>query len=276
MANKDFTNLINHLDLKLYYNGTQNCVPNHCWGPAIKEHYKVHYIHKGKGIFKTGDKTYELEKGQGFLICPNIISYYKADEEDPWEYSWCAFDGVNAETYLRRANLTGENPIFSYDKDVKVSSCFYEMAEALKCEKSKDLKLQSLLYEFLSIIIETSDSSASQETTNSNKNTYINMAIEFVQINYSRNIKVAEIAKYLNLDRKYISLLFKNTVGVTLQQYLIAYRINKAKVMMTDSNLSIGDIARSVGYEDPLVFSKSFKKINGKSPSEFRSKKEQR
>ena len=79
------------------------------------------------------------------------------------------------------------------------------------------------------------------------------------------------MAKFICLDRKYISKLFKDIVGVTIQDYLISFRINKAKEMMKDRQLSIGDISRSVGYDNPLIFSKTFKKINGFSPSKYRS-----
>ena len=67
-----------------------------------------------------------------------------------------------------------------------------------------------------------------------------------------------------------ISKLFKNIVGVTIQDYLISFRINKAKEMMKDKQLSIGDISRSVGYDNPLIFSGIFKKVNGISPSKYR------
>jgi AraC-like DNA-binding protein len=263
-------NLINNLDLKLYYCGTQNCSPDHSWGPAIKEHFKIHYIHKGKGIFRLGNKTYHLEKGQGFLICPNVISYYKADDREPWSYSWCAFDGINAEAYLKRANLTNLNPIFEYNKDDMLNKCLEEMIQATNWEKSSDLRLQSLLYLFLATIIDEAALDSNFQETKTSKNIYINKAIDFININYSRKIRVTEVAKFIGLDRKYISKLFKDKVGVTIQDYLISFRINKAKEMMKDKQLSIGDISRSVGYDNPLIFSKIFKKVNGISPSKYR------
>lgn len=263
-------NLINNLDLKLYYCGTQECRPNHSWGPAIKEHFKIHYIHKGKGIFRLGNETYYLEEGQGFLICPNVISFYKADDKEPWSYSWCAFDGINAEAYLKRANLTNHNPIFEYNKDDKVNKCFGEMIVATNFENSSDLRLQSLLYLFLATIIDEADLDSTFQKNKTNKNIYINKAIDFIHINYSRKIRVSELAKYIGLDRKYISKLFKDVVGVTIQDYLISFRINKAKEMMKDKQLSIGDISRSVGYDNPLIFSKTFKKVSGVSPSKYR------
>ena len=81
------------------------------------------------------------------------------------------------------------------------------------------------------------------------------------------------MAHYIGLDRKYISKLFKDSVGVTIQDYLVNYRMNKAKEMMKERTLSIGDISRSVGYDNPLIFSKMFKKTNGVSPSDYRRSK---
>jgi YesN/AraC family two-component response regulator len=54
------------------------------------------------------------------------------------------------------------------------------------------------------------------------------------------------------------------------QEFLIRYRMDKASEFMLTNSLSISEISRSVGYEDPLAFSKIFKKIKGASPREFR------
>ncbi|OPJ62726.1 AraC family transcriptional regulator [Clostridium oryzae] len=228
MGNIHNSNMINNLDLKMYYCGTQACPSNHSWGPAIKEHYKIHYIHSGKGIFKFNDKTYHLEKGQGFLICPNVVSYYEADSVDPWDYSWCAFDGFNADSYLNRANLSIDNPIFNYNKNDKLNECFKQMMEAIYVKKSNDLRLQSLLYLFLAIIIDESDETAASNLRSINKNMYVSKIIEFIRLNYSHKIKIGELAKHIGLDRKYMSSLFKSAVGITLQDYLINFRLNKA------------------------------------------------
>lgn len=145
------------------------------------------------------------------------------------------------------------------------------MIQAINMEKSSDLRLQSLLYLFLATIIDEAVFDPYHKESKTNKNVYVNKAINFIQINYSRKITISELAKFIGLDRKYISKLFKDIVGVTTQDYLISFRINKAKEMMKDRQLSIGDISRSVGYDNPLIFSKTFKKINGLPPSKYRS-----
>ena len=83
--------------------------------------------------------------------------------------------------------------------------------------------------------------------------------------------KDAEMAKSVGLNKNYFSAFFKENIGMTPQQYIIKFRINKACELMENQGLTIGDISRSVGYEDTLGFSKIFKKEKGMSPKKYRS-----
>lgn len=80
------SNINENIDLYLAYCGIEYCYPSHSFGPAIREQYLLHYILDGKGIFKVNNKTYNLTKGQGFLINPNELTYYEADKYEPWKY----------------------------------------------------------------------------------------------------------------------------------------------------------------------------------------------
>ena len=92
-----YNNEWNHNDLDVYECGTQQCAPSHFFGPSVKGYYKIHYILNGKGIFEINGQIYNLSKGHGFIIYPNTLVYYKADEVEPWEYTWVGFYGINAE-----------------------------------------------------------------------------------------------------------------------------------------------------------------------------------
>ncbi len=83
MLENIFVNMLTNTDLNLYHCGSENCAPGHSYGPAIRDHYLIHYILDGKGFFQVNNKTYHLKNGQGFLICPDIITYYEADKENP-------------------------------------------------------------------------------------------------------------------------------------------------------------------------------------------------
>ena len=88
-----------YVDLCLCFCGIEVCKSSHSFGPAIREQYIIHYILDGKGIYKVGDKVYNLEKNQGFLICPGDLTYYETENDDPWTYIWVAFNGIKSEQY---------------------------------------------------------------------------------------------------------------------------------------------------------------------------------
>lgn len=267
-----------NMDLKLYYCGTEACTPSHAWGPGIKDHYKIHYVHSGKGILKTGGNTYHLNKGEIFLIYPDVVSYYEADKENPWSYSWVAFNGLNAESLINRTTLSKDNPVFQCINEELIRKCFNEMFEARSLDKSKDIKLLSLLYSFLAIIVEEASKvkninlikQSSSEIKFSD--IYIRKSIEFIETNYSRRITIKEVAGHVGLSMKYLSKLFSEHIEISPQNYLINYRMDRASELLKNTPLSIVEISNSVGYNDPLLFSRIFKKYRGIAPKNFRLK----
>ncbi len=261
---------LNHADLNMYQCGTQNCEPGHAYGPAVRDHFLIHYVLDGKGKYCFDNKVYQLQKGQGFLICPNYITYYQADFEDPWTYIWVGFHGLKAEAYLKKALLTADNPIFTYDKDDSMAKCFNEMIAAQKFQNGREIRLLGYLYVFLSLLVEECANDKSMDYASNRKEMYMKKTIEFIEMNYSRKIAIHDIAGYIGLDRSYLGSIFKQQLNTSLQDFLVNYRMNKGCELMKNENLAIGDIARSVGYDDPLLFSKIFRKTKGMSPRDYR------
>ena len=75
-------------DLYLCLCGYSKCAPLHSFGPAVRPHYVLHYIMEGKGRYYAGGTRFDLQAGQGFLIEPDVQTFYQADEKDPWTYLW--------------------------------------------------------------------------------------------------------------------------------------------------------------------------------------------
>ncbi|WP_304942126.1 AraC family transcriptional regulator [Vallitalea guaymasensis] len=254
-------------DLIFYHSGAEVCKPSHSYGPAIRDHYLIHFIINGKGIYKVGDKIYELSKGNAFLICPNVITYYKADKEKPWSYMWVGFNGQKAKDYLQKANLDHKNLIFNFKND-SIQEILKQLNNCNQLSVCKDFNLLGYLYLLLGKMIEESLNIDNEKEI---KNNYVEEAIIYIKANYSRNITIIDIAKYLSLNRSYLYILFQQQLRTSPQQYLIEYRINKACELMESTRLTISQISRSVGYNDPLMFSKIFKKYKGLSPKYYRN-----
>ncbi len=262
-------NRLNHTDLNMYQCGTQKCGPGHYYGPAVRDHFLIHYIHEGSGKYCVGNREYRLQKDQGFLICPDIVTYYQADLAEPWDYSWVGFHGLKAESYLKSCGLTADNPVFSCNDDY-VNSCFSQMIEAKNLQKGREIRLLGCLYLLLSHLIEQNGKDRFIDQTESRKELYIHKAVEFIEMNYSRKMSISELARHIGLDRSYLGSVFKEQLNTSPQDFLINYRINRACELMKNDALSIGDISRSVGYDDPLLFSRLFRQNKGMPPREYR------
>ncbi|MDF2921412.1 MAG: hypothetical protein K0R57_326 [Paenibacillaceae bacterium] len=260
-----------NMDVRLYYCGTENCVSGHTVGPVVRDYYKIHYIHSGKGVLRTGGKTYHLRRGQGFLVTPGLLTFYRADEEDPWTYSWVAFTGLQVEYYLKRSHLSQEQPVFETDQDEHIQNCFMEMFKATEQGLNKELKLLGAFYSFLSVILDADSALAASENVQGH---YVEQAMELIEQHYADNLTIEEVASRLKLNRKYLSKIFKDTVGVTPQQYSLQYRMNRACELLRNPLLSVAQVAEEIGYRDPLLFSRMFKRIMKMPPSQFRKQTE--
>lgn len=257
-------------ELYLCFCGYAKCEPLHSFGPAVRPNYILHYILEGRGIYQIGGKTYELCAGQGFLIPPDVQTFYRADIEAPWRYLWVGFDGTNVRSYLSDAGLAGEAPVFTCGQGERLKEIVLEMLRRNTFGPHNDFKLQSLLLDFFSVLAENTAAIPGAEKSTDKSSLYVKKAIEFIQNNYSNPIKVNDVAGYAAVSRSYLYRLFRGVTGKSPQEYLTGFRITRARELLSFTELSIESIALSCGYADPLVFAKSFKNSTGKTPSDYR------
>ncbi len=255
-------------DLYVYCCGLSQTEPGHSFGPALKPHFMIHYVLSGKGSFTIGGKKYPLTEKYGFLIVPDELAYYVADEKDPWTYVWIGFGGNRAEEIVSQLGLSLQQPIFKSDKSKDIYNLVKDMMDHNTFSVEDSLRRNGLLSLFLSVI--ASGLSVTPRSDSSSDNNYVHKAQAFVRSNYYNPIKVTDIADFVCINRSYLYTLFQENLGISPQQYLSSYRIAKASELLQLTDLPIESISISCGYSDPLVFSKAFKQEKGVSPSKFR------
>ena len=259
------------VDLFLCFCGKESCSPGYSYGPAVRSQYVLHYIVSGKGSYTINNKTYTLHENQGFLIPPDTVTYYEADKEDPWSYMWIGFNGVKAETYLNYANLNEDNVTFEYSKDDTLKNYINEMLQLKELNFSNELKLEGILYLFMSALVQCRKDDGNAKAFRSTE-IYLEKSIEYIEKNYANNIKINDIANYIGINRSYLTHIFKKNINISPQEFLLNYKIDKACTLLKSSELSIKAESKSIGYSDPLTFSKIFKKVKGESPKNYREK----
>jgi len=260
-----------HNELYFRFCGHSECAPSHSYGPTVRANYCIHIILTGKGCFHVNSKTYQLEPGQGFLIVPGVQTYYQADQTDPWSYLWIGFNGSNCEEYLNEFGMKESTPIFKTTYCDELKEIIFQMLQHNEAGIYHEFFHQSLLYQFFAWLAKDLYVDL-PVSTNERKSYYVQKAIEYIQNNYDCDISISNIAKYVCINRSYLSTLFKSALGMSPLEYLSGFRMSLGADLLQTTDLSISSIAASCGYKDPLVFSKSFKQRNGMTPSQYRKK----
>ena len=98
-------------------------------------------------------------------------------------------------------------------------------------------------------------------------------AIKYIKENYDKTITAEKLAEVVNLSPVYFSHLFKKHTGMKMTDYITDYKMQIAKNKLLETDLSINEIAVSVGFQEQRYFSKRFKQIVGMTPTEFRQMK---
>ena len=104
---------------------------------------------------------------------------------------------------------------------------------------------------------------------NWNSGEYVEFVKKYVEEHYMNEIQLRDLAAVAHVSGSYLSVKFKKEVGCSFTEYLVRFRINKAKELFEHRFTSCKEVASMVGYADYTQFSKIFKKYMGKSPTEY-------
>jgi len=260
-------------ELYLVQCGIEQCKPDKYYGPAIRTEYHVHFILDGKGVFEVNNVSYRLGRGQIFVVTPGEEHYYYADSQEPWRYTWISFGGTRAGYFLEKAGLTKAQPVReAYVEPQQFLSVIEKILNNHQLTIVNELKRTSLLYEVMALLVDSGNKVSVSEKHDYSPDVYVNSAAEYIKGHYA-HIRVSDIASYLGISRYYLSHIFKEKFHISPQEYLVKYRLEKGEELLRTTNLSIQEVSDKTGYENPLTFSKIFKKVYGLSPKNYRLKK---
>lgn len=254
------------LDLKIHNAGHEACDPLHTW-TGMREFYSIHTIVEGKGYYTIDEHTFSLEKGDTFLIFPNTLVKYWADESSPWEYLWLGISGLYVKHLLECTEFTPQNPCLTKASQVSLLAELEAISKVQGNDLASELQIVGYTYQCLAKLV-----GEHKKKKGESKENFAQKAKEFMELNYSHGITPQQVADKLNISRSHLHRLFTKEYDISVGRYINMLQMNRASLLLTTTTLSIGEISNSVGYENQLYFSNVFKKQFGCSPSLFRQK----
>lgn len=260
-------NYSDNVELSIFNCGLQNCECSYTWGPGIRDHYLIHYVVSGQGTYTVNNTVYHLAAGDVFLAKPNQLIVYTADAIDPWEYYWVGFNGVSASRLVMQLPFTDAAPTHKCKNDERIKKALYNIFLARGPEPRSEILMVGYLYLFIAELMQEAHDLEPHLTNTSSQ--YVINAIKYIQFNYSHDISIDDISKAVGVSRSHLYRVFMSNVGQSPIDYLTNHRINEACALLKNSQLSIAEIAVSVGFFDQFYFSRVFKKNKGVPPSKY-------
>ena len=238
--------------------------------PKGRLDYQLLYVLSGKAhLFFNGEERI-VNAGRMVLIQPRVEQRYDYYGEEKPEVYWVHFTGSDVKNILRKYGIPMDDPIFNSGASSTYSYLFKEMIHELQnCKTGYEDLLTMYLRQIFLLVQRT------RQEERPTVSTYIQEEMEFARRyfneHYNEPISIQEYAESRNMSVCYFQRNFKQIVKHTPMQYLLTIRVNNAASLLETTDYSMAEIAAIVGYEDPLYFSRLFRKIKGVSPRDYRN-----
>lgn len=246
--------------------GYFHCNPSYFTEREGFDSFLLLYTLGGKGFLNYRNRDYILEKGQVFIINCMDFQYYRTDNDNPWEFKYIHFNGSESKQYVDRIIDNGH--AVSYLKHDSVIPSYIDniIDMAMKREDTIDIKASCLIVEMLTELLLISTNSLFTSPFPE----YLRKIISIIERNHSDSLTLDILSKEVSMDKFYLTKQFKKFTGQSLYEYIINFRINKAKELLKDASLPVNEIAELVGFESTSHFIKTFKNIESITQLRFR------
>lgn len=231
--------------------------------------YQLLYIASGKANFVLNGVSISVPAGNMVLYAPNERQQYTYYLKDKPEVFWLHFTGQEALRLLEEAGfrLDGKR-ILHTGCASRYQELFLALIRELQLPRPFGGELTSLYFRELLFTIRRQMAEDGRNTPLIQKE--MERAVHYFHENFPAEINICSYAAGLHMSTCWFIRSFKQYMGVPPQKYLTSIRINKAKELLESTNCPVSEIGSIVGYDNPLYFSRIFKKQTGLSPATYR------
>ena len=237
--------------------------------PRGRVDYQLLYIAAGKAHFYFDGKEQIITAGHMVLYRPKEPQKYDYYGEDQTEVYWVHFTGSDVKNILRSYGLTDDKRVFYCGSGLDYQNLFRTMINELQMCKEKYSEMLEMYLKQVFIMLERYFANAAR-TEPIRVIEEIDKATKYFNEHYNEDINIEEYTQKNYVSISWFIRAFKQCTGSTPMQYILSKRISNAETLLLDHSYNITEIAQIVGYDNPLYFSRIFKKIKGLSPSEYR------
>lgn len=231
------------------------------------------YCTEGEGWYTIRGETYPVKQNQYIIIPPGTPYSFGASEQDPWTIYWVHFMGKLSKEFLPSTPVPATILPGEYSRLQDRIQLFEEIYSCFSMGYIKEYMIYSsmCLYMFLTSFLYL-EQYRYINLPNHKEYSFASRAIHYMNEHVERNLTLDQLAAYFKYSPSHFSMLFQKETGVSPINYFIRLKIQKACQYIVLTSLKLNEIATKLGFEEPAYFSRTFTKVMGISPSEYRKR----
>ncbi|TAH66467.1 MAG: AraC family transcriptional regulator [Anaerolineaceae bacterium] len=253
----------------ILYTGLVKDVKN--WYSESNSHtfYELLFFYKGSGTIFTNGKSYNVDAGNIVIYHPGVVHREQASIENPFHFTFLAFEA--SKEFEKNCYIfpprEGEPVINSGEYHYHLENTFTQLLnEAQNQIDGYEVMCDSFLS---SIIIQISRIYTANKEHSVSSNEALKVK-KFIDNNFTKDLTLDTLSEIVYVSKYHLAHMFKDEIGVPPITYMINKRMDEAKHLLSDTNMTISEISSIIGYDNQNYFSQQFKKIVGKSPLHYR------
>jgi AraC family transcriptional regulator of arabinose operon len=222
----------------------------------------------GLGWCELGGSSHVVRPGQTLVVPAGTPHEYGADRESPWTIWWMHLVGSDLPALVQASGSGAVGPVLSLGDLPQAVSLVEEALLGMERDDSPPtLQAAAGAAWHLMALLSTARFGISVGRSDP-----VQVTIAHLQRRFAERVSVAELAELVGLSPSYFSALFRKTTGCGPREYQTRLRMMKCRQLLDTTDLPVSTIARNVGYDDPLYFSRQFRSVHGMTASEHRAR----
>ncbi len=240
----------------------------------ILDEYQLIYITQGQGMFEShATKKIDVEIGSIMLLFPGEWHRYTPDPNTGWYEYWVGFDGVTIEHIIAAGFFNRSRPVLKVGVQEEMIQVLEDIIEQTRFEYAGyQNRISGAVMYLLGMIQMTLKRQSLMDK--STDELLVHQAKALIRSHIATPISIENLSTQLNVSYPSLRKLFKKHTGISLKQYQIQLKIDRAKHLLVHSAMQIKEIAYALNFESVQHFSKQFKDKNGLSPKEYASQRQ--
>ena len=249
--------------------GTLTAKKKHTSRRSNMNSYLFMQVCSGSGEIIIDGIRYELSANDVCFIDCSLSYAHTTSEDDLWTLKWIHFNGEMMPAIYEKYLLRGGGPVLSSVHEDKISQIHENIFESASGDDYvRDMRINEEISSLLTILMQLSWDPEVADSVPKRKDMI--PVKNYLMEHFTQKISLDELSEMFYVNKYYLTRIFKEQFGVSINTYQSQLKITRAKQLLRFTDQTLEEIAENCGIDDPNYFSRFFKKVEGMSPSAYR------